>query len=322
MTESSKTQTKPLWFFMEEKFLDCNLKELSGFGKEKEIKKIATELDATGYNVSLHGGNMIQLRWAIEKMLSVGRPFMKDFNAAIDALTLEQVADPFSAMSKLVTELGKTWDDIKKDDRREEVLRIVRKTKLDLTVKKAKELPGDKSIRFLITEKIAPDVIISELEITRERLAEVNALIAAEEAERNRVKELLDEVKDKTDDEKIKHLINKNVTDELIIEVGKFDQKAIDKTKKSMEEEIKEKQRLAEEEAERKRKESEGPSLENIPADEMLDYIEAIREILEFSDKEKEIRVMCEQSAIPKALVDIAVSDPDKLDQLEADAEG
>lgn len=45
-------------------------------------------------------------------------------------------------------------------------------------------------------------------------------------------------------------------------------------------------------------------------------------EIMEFSDVEKEIRTMCEQSAIPKALVDIAVSDPDKLDELEKKAEG
>jgi hypothetical protein len=54
----------------------------------------------------------------------------------------------------------------------------------------------------------------------------------------------------------------------------------------------------------------------------MLDHIESIREIMEFSDQEKEIRVMCEQSAIPKCLVDIAVSDPDKLDELEEKAEG
>jgi hypothetical protein len=54
----------------------------------------------------------------------------------------------------------------------------------------------------------------------------------------------------------------------------------------------------------------------------MLEYIEAIREILEFSDKEKDIRVMCEQSAIPTRLVDIAVSEPEKLDELEKEAEG
>ena len=63
-------------------------------------------------------------------------------------------------------------------------------------------------------------------------------------------------------------------------------------------------------------------ALDAIPADQMLEYIESIREIMEFSDVEKEIRTMCEQSAIPKALVDIAVSDPDKLDELEKQAEG
>jgi hypothetical protein len=56
--------------------------------------------------------------------------------------------------------------------------------------------------------------------------------------------------------------------------------------------------------------------------DEILGHIEAIREIQEFSDVEKEIRTMCEQSAIPKALVDIAVSDPDKFDALEKESGG
>ena len=54
----------------------------------------------------------------------------------------------------------------------------------------------------------------------------------------------------------------------------------------------------------------------------MLDYIESVREIMEFSDQEKEIRVMCEQSSIPNSLVDIAVSEPGKLDELEKKAEG
>ena len=89
-----------------------------------------------------------------------------------------------------------------------------------------------------------------------------------------------------------------------------------------MEEELAEKQRLAEEEAARKKAEAEGPSLDDIPSDELVDFIDSIREIMEFSDVEKEIRTMCEQSAIPKALVDIAVSDPDKLDELEKKAEG
>ena len=39
-------------------------------------------------------------------------------------------------------------------------------------------------------------------------------------------------------------------------------------------------------------------------------------------DVESEIRTMCEQSSVPKALVDIAIPDPDKLDELEEEAEG
>jgi hypothetical protein len=102
----------------------------------------------------------------------------------------------------------------------------------------------------------------------------------------------------------------------------KVDQGVIDAVKQTMEDELKEKQRLAEEEAARKKEEAAGPALEDIPPNEMLDYIESIRDIMEFSDKEKEIRVMCEQSSIPKSLVDIAVSEPDKLDELEKKAEG
>ena len=61
---------------------------------------------------------------------------------------------------------------------------------------------------------------------------------------------------------------------------------------------------------------------EDIPPDEMLDYIEAIREIMEFSDKEKEIKIMCDQSSIPKSLVEIAISEPVRLDELQKKAEG
>jgi hypothetical protein len=104
--------------------------------------------------------------------------------------------------------------------------------------------------------------------------------------------------------------------------MAEVDQAAVDGVKQAMEAELKEKQRLEEEAAARKKEEAAGPPLEEIPPDQMLEHIEAIREILEFSDKEKEIRVMCEQSAIPTSLVDIAVSEPEKLDELEKEAEG
>jgi hypothetical protein len=159
--------------------------------------------------------------------------------------------------------------------------------------------------------------IIEGMGITEEQLKAVHEAIKKELAERDRVAGLLEKVKDKAKDEQVKHLFEKEVAEPLIIELAGVDQGVIDDAKKAMEEELKEKQRLAEEEAARKKAEAEGPSLDAMSPDEMLGHIEAIREIMEFSDVEKEIRTMCEQSAIPKALVDIAVSDPAKLDELE-----
>ena len=104
--------------------------------------------------------------------------------------------------------------------------------------------------------------------------------------------------------------------------MAEVDAGALADIKKSIEAELKEKQRLAEEEAAKKKAEAAGPALEDIDPEEVLEYIESIREILEFSDQEKDIRIMCEQSSIPVSLVDIAVSDPDKLDELEKEAEG
>jgi hypothetical protein len=160
------------------------------------------------------------------------------------------------------------------------------------------------------------------MDITGEKLEQVNTEMEKERAERTRVATLLEAVEGKSDEEKVKHLFENNVSEELIIEMAQVDQGAIDGAKKAMEAELKEKQRLEEEAAARKKEAAAGPALEDIPSEEMLDHIEAIREIMEFSDQEKEIRIMCEQSSIPKALVDIAVSEPDRLDELEKKAEG
>ncbi|MBW2612945.1 MAG: hypothetical protein JRE12_11410, partial [Deltaproteobacteria bacterium] len=154
------------------------------------------------------------------------------------------------------------------------------------------------------------------------KLDKVKDDIKKERAERERITKLLEAVEGKSNEEKIKHLVENNVAEELIIEMAEVDQGVIDAVKQTMEEALKEKQKLAEEEAARKKEAASGPKLEDIPADEMLEHIESIRDIMEFSDVEKEIRVMCEQSSIPKALVDIAVSEPDKLDELEKKAEG
>jgi hypothetical protein len=322
MATSNATGKKPLWLLIEENILELDSKDLSGKNLEASIQRIAGELDNAGYNVSRHGGNLLQLRWAISEMREVGRPLMKDFNAAIAALTLEDVADPYLATEKLIHEIGKTWPRLKRSERRPDVIRIVENTKLDLLIAKAKGLPDDEGIRLLIAEQVAPEVITNALDITGEKLEQVNTEMEKESAERARVATLLEAAEGKSNEEKVKHLLTNNVSEKLIIEMAKVDQGAVNGAKQSMEAELKEKQRLEEEAAARKKEEAAGPPLEEIPPDEMLEHIEAIREIMEFSDKEKEIRVMCEQSAIPKSLVDIAVSEPERLDELEKEAEG
>jgi hypothetical protein len=89
MTTSDATEKKPLWLLIEENILELDSQDLSGENQEASIQRIAGELDNAGYNVSHHGGNMLQLRWAMNETRKVGRPLMQDFNTAIAALTLE-----------------------------------------------------------------------------------------------------------------------------------------------------------------------------------------------------------------------------------------
>lgn len=322
MTANDAAVQKPLWYSIEESILQLDSQVLSGENLEASIQQMAGDLDAKGHNVSRHGGNLIRLRFAVDKARKAGRPMLKDLNEAISAFTLEDVADPFAAATNLLDKLGDTWPELKSPECRPDVVAMVEKAQLDLLVAKAKSLEGDAGIRLLIEEEIDFGVIVSALEITEEKLNQVNAEVEAERAEKERVAGLLEKVADKSDEDKVRFLFDENVSEALILEMAGVDQGAIDAAKKAMEEELKEKQRLAEEEAARKKKEAEGPSLDDISSEDMAYYIDSIREIMEFSEEEKEIRVMCEQSSIPKALVEIAVSDPDKLDQLEKDAQG
>ncbi len=315
-------EAKPLWLAMEEKIAELDAPAITGNSLEATIQRIAGELDGSGYKVSGHGGNLMQLRWAIDKMKSAGKPMLKDLNGALGEFGLDDVLDPYAATTKLLDEIGQDWPELRDPARRPEVIKAVEKAKLDLLVAKAKELEGDKGIRLLIGEGIDAATIVSSLEITDEKLAEVKETIKKEEAEKARVMGLLEKVADKSEEEKVRHLYDNDVSEASILDIMKVDQSVIDAVKKAMEEELKEKERLAAEEAERKKKEAEGPSLDDISNDDMTFFIDSIREIMEFSDVEKEIRTMCEQSSIPKALVDIAVSDPDKLDELEKKAQG
>ena len=322
MTANGVQEQKPFWLLIEESFLALSSQDLSGDNLERTIQRLAVELDDTGYNVSKNGGRLVQLRLAMKDRCNVGRPLKKDLDDAVAALTLDDVANTRGATSKVVRSLGEAWPDLLDYDHRMDVMKIVEAKKLELLIAKAKGMDGDAGIRLLVEEKVAPEVITSSLGITDEKLAQVNAEIAKERAEIKRVQTLVKEVEAESDEDKVKHLFKNNVADKLIIEVGGIGQGVIDGVRKAMEEELKAKQKAEEEAAARKKAEAEGPALEAIEPDQMLEYIEALREILDFSDKEQEIRVMSEQSAIPKCLVDIAVSDPDKLDELEAKAEG
>ncbi|NIR17027.1 MAG: hypothetical protein GWN86_25165, partial [Desulfobacterales bacterium] len=101
-----------------------------------------------------------------------------------------------------------------------DVLRIVEKTKLDLLIAKAKGLPGDEGIRLLIEEEVASEVITNALGITGEKLAEVNAEVEKERAERARVETLLEAVEGKSDEEKVRHLLSNDISEKLVIEMA------------------------------------------------------------------------------------------------------
>ncbi|NIV93631.1 hypothetical protein GWN42_12735, partial [candidate division KSB1 bacterium] len=66
----------------------------------------------------------------------------------------------------------------------------------------------------------------------------VNAEIEKEHAERSRVAKLLEAVEGKSNEERVKHLFDNDVSEELIIEMAQVDQDVINAVKKAMEEEL------------------------------------------------------------------------------------
>ena len=322
MQEYRTEGKEPLWLLIEKQIQKCTDEDFSEANSLETSRKIAEELDKTGYNVSKHGGNWMQLTAAVKARNRVGRPFMQDFNQAVSALGLDDIKDTYATAMKIIADLGRDWPSFLASKHRADVDEIVGNKKIELMIARAKELPGEPGIRYLISESFEPQAIMEALGVSEEEYKSVKSKVDAELAEKARVQELFAAVEDASEEDKIKHLLNKNAADELITEIGGIKQSAIDAVKKAMEEELAEKKRKEEELAAKKAAEAAGPALEDIDSDDMLEYIEGIREILEFSDVEKDIRTMCEQSSIPKALVDIAISDPDKLDEMEKEAGG
>lgn len=322
MPENRIVGKEPLWMLIEKQIQKHSDQDFSKTNSLDTARKIAEELDKTGYNVSKSGGNFIQLTAAVKARSRVGRPFMQDFDQAVSALGLDDVKETYSTARKIMADLGRDWPSFLASEHRADMEKIVGKRRTDLMIARAKELAGEPGVRYLISESFEPQVIIEALGVSEEEYKNVKSKVDAELAEKARVQKLFAAMEDASEEDKIKHLLNKNAADELIIEIGGIDQSAIDAVKKAMEEELAEKKRKEEELAAKKAAEAAGPALGDINSDDMLEYIEGIREILEFSDVEKDIRTMCEQSAIPKALVDIAISEPDKLDELEKEAGG
>ena len=322
MPENRNEGKEPLWMLIEKQIQKHTDEDFTEANSLATSRKIAEELDKTGYNVSKHGGNWMQLTAAVKARNRVGRPFMQDFNQAVSALGLDDIKDTYATAMKIIAALGRDWPSFLASKHRADVDEIVGNKKIELMIARAKELSGEPGIRYLISESFEPQAIMEALGVSEEEYKSVKSKVDAELAEKARVQELFDAVEDALEEDKIKHLLNKNAADELITEIGGIEQSAIDAVKKAMEKELAEKKRKEEELAAKKAAEAAGPTLEDIDSDDMLEHIEGIREILEFSDVEKDIRTMCEQSSIPEALVDIAISDPDKLDELEKEAGG
>ena len=228
----------------------------------------------------------------------------------------------YATAMKIMHALGNDWPSFLASENRADVDEIVGNKKIKLMVARAKELSGEQGIRYLISGSFEPQAIMKALGVSEEEYKSVKSGVDAELAEKSRVQKLFTSLEDASEEDRIKRLLQENASDELITEISGIEQSAIDAVKKAMEEEFEEKKRKEEELAAQKAAEAAGPGLEDISSEDMLEYIEGIREILEFSDVEKDIRIMCEQSSIPQALVDIAVSNPDKLDDLEKEAEG
>lgn len=322
MTINETTDKQPLWLLIEEKILGLSSGDLNAGKLEATIGQVATALDDTGHNVSKNGGSMILLRAALGARIKVGKAMMEDFNAAISALKLEDVTSASKATAILTDGLKGTWPVLADYDNKVDILDIVTATRLDLYVAKAKELGGEAGIRYLIADGVASEVIIDRMGIEAAEYSRVKAAVVAELAEIDRVKALFAEVEGKPVEDQVKKMMKENVTDELMIEIGGLDQAAIDGVRKSMEAELAEKQRLADEAAAKKKAEAEGPPLDQMEDGQIVDYIDAIRDIMDFSDKPEEIRTMSEQSKIPKAIIDVAVEGADALDKLYEKAGG
>jgi len=220
MPENHIEGQKPLWLLIETEIQNYKDGDFSDANSLETSKKIAATLDETGYNVSKSAGNWLQLQTAVEARNSVGKPFIKDFDQAIAALALDDIKDTYFTAMGIINNLGKDWPSFLTSHNRPDVEEIVRNKRIELVTAKAKELGGEEGIRFLIAESFEAQKIVEIMGVPEEEYKTVQAKVDAELAEIERVKNLLAAQEEASDDEKINHLLNENVADELILESG------------------------------------------------------------------------------------------------------
>ena len=109
MAAQAAADKRPLWLMIEDEILQLTSNDLSDGNVEQTIQRTAKALDGTGVNVSQNAGNVLQLRRAVDARIKVGRPLLQDFNGAVSALSLEDVADIRAAAWKINCEVGEAW---------------------------------------------------------------------------------------------------------------------------------------------------------------------------------------------------------------------
>jgi len=109
MQENRNEGKEPLWMLIEKQIQKYTDEDFSEANSLETSRKIADELDKTGYNVSKHGGNWLQLKAAVKARNRVGRPFMQDFNQAVSALGLDDIKDTYATAMNIIADLGRDW---------------------------------------------------------------------------------------------------------------------------------------------------------------------------------------------------------------------
>ena len=102
MAENRIEGKEPLWILIEKQIQGYSDEDFSEANRLEAARKIAEELDQTGYNVSKSGGNWLRLRAALDARDRVGRQFMQDFEQAVSALGLNDIDDTYAAAMKII----------------------------------------------------------------------------------------------------------------------------------------------------------------------------------------------------------------------------